>query len=75
LTECFDGKSTIADHQVVQHVLTSIGSENSPSCGVQYSFKMAISSDSVKSAGEILLRFGDEIVLLTGLVEKTLILN
>ena len=75
MTECFDGKSTIADQQVVQHVLSSIGSENSTSCGVQYSFKMAISSDSVKSAGELVLRFDDEIVLLTGLVEKTLLFN
>jgi hypothetical protein len=68
LTECFNGKTAIADQQVVQHVLNSINSENSPLCGIQYSFKMTISSDSVKSAGEIVLGFGDEIVLLTRLV-------
>ena len=31
---------------------------------------MKISADSIKSAGEIVLTFGDEIVIFTGLVQK-----
>ena len=42
--------------------------EKSVICGVQYSFKMKISSDSIKSAGEILLTVGDEIIILTGYI-------
>ena len=66
MTHCFDGKVTVSDQQTVQHILNPINIEKSPLCGVQYSFKMKISSDSQKTAGEIVLTFGDEIIHLTG---------